>query len=82
MKFRPEDRELRNGRVVEQTAGVRFECRRVEFAIGVVDGFHLLLGDGCEGVCEHAGQGRDVLEFGREACADDVVGGGHAFHDI
>lgn len=41
-----------------------------------------MLGDGCEVVGEHASKGGDVFEFGREAGADNVVGGCHAFHDV
>lgn len=54
----------------------------VEFAVGEVGGRHLLLGDGREIVCEHVGEGGDVFEFRREAGADDVVRGGHAFDDV
>ena len=68
--------------VVELHAGVGAVGGGVEFAVGEVGGGHFLLGDGREVVGEHAGEGGDVFEFGREAGADDVVGGGHAFHDV
>ena len=76
------DGEFFDGRVVELRAGVGAVGGGVEFAVGEVGGGHFLLGDGREVVGEHAGEGGDVFEFGREAGADDVVGGGHAFHYV
>lgn len=76
------DGEFFDGRVVEQRGGVGAVSGGVEFAVGEVGGGHFLLGDGREVVGQHAGEGGDVFEFGREAGADDVVGRGHAFHDV
>ena len=76
------DGKFLDGRVVELRAGVGGVGGGVEFTVGEVGWGHLLLGDGREVVGEHAGEGGDVFEFGGEACADYVVGGGHAFHDV
>ena len=54
----------------------------VQSDIGVGDGRHFLGGYGGIGVGEHSCESGNVLVFGGEAGADDVVGGGHAFDDV
>ena len=74
--------EFFDGRVVEDGGGGGGVGGAVKGHVGVVDGGHLLLGDGGVGVGEHARERGDILEFGGEPGADDVVRGSHAFDDV
>lgn len=77
-----DDAEFLDGRVVQEGFAVGAVCFAVEFDVGVVDGLEELLLGRVVVVGQDFGEGVDVLEFRGEACANDVVGGGHAFDDV
>ena len=82
LELGPDHGELFYRRIIKKGRGRRSVSGLVQLDVMIVDGVHLLLGNGCVIVGEHRSEGGYILKFGGKSCANDVVRRCHALNDI